>query len=117
MIALAEAYAHRADEAYGIDVSRWSHHQKTVVVDQQLAFVGGIDLCLGRYDPNEHALTDYASARWPGLEYYNRQYDPPLLLDASQPFGTNLFDRTRTPRGPWHDVHLRVDGAVAADVA
>ena len=26
----------------------WTHHQKLVVVDQQLAFVGGIDLCFGR---------------------------------------------------------------------
>jgi hypothetical protein len=27
----------------------WSHHQKFVVIDQQLAFVGGLDICLGRY--------------------------------------------------------------------
>ena len=27
---------------------RWSHHQKIVCVDQNIAFVGGIDLCFGR---------------------------------------------------------------------
>ena len=28
----------------------WSHHEKTVVIDQKIAFVGGIDLCFGRWD-------------------------------------------------------------------
>jgi phosphatidylserine/phosphatidylglycerophosphate/cardiolipin synthase-like enzyme len=28
----------------------WSHHQKTLVVDHDVAFVGGLDLCYGRYD-------------------------------------------------------------------
>lgn len=29
---------------------KWSHHQKTVIVDQKIAFVGGLDLCFGRWD-------------------------------------------------------------------
>jgi phospholipase D1/2 len=28
----------------------WSHHEKLVVIDQKIAFVGGIDLCFGRWD-------------------------------------------------------------------
>lgn len=36
----------------------WSHHEKTVVIDQTLAFVGGIDLCYGRWDTHEHPLND-----------------------------------------------------------
>jgi phosphatidylserine/phosphatidylglycerophosphate/cardiolipin synthase-like enzyme len=28
----------------------WSHHEKTVIIDQKIAFVGGIDLCFGRWD-------------------------------------------------------------------
>ena len=27
----------------------WAHHEKIVVVDQSLAFVGGLDLCYGRW--------------------------------------------------------------------
>ena len=27
----------------------WAHHEKLVIIDQSLAFVGGIDLCYGRY--------------------------------------------------------------------
>ena len=36
----------------------WAHHEKFVVIDQHLAFVGGIDLCYGRWDNNKHLLTD-----------------------------------------------------------
>jgi phospholipase D1/2 len=32
-----------------------SHHQKFVVVDGQLAFVGGMDICDARWDDREHA--------------------------------------------------------------
>ena len=28
----------------------WSHHEKLVIIDQKIAFVGGIDLCFGRWD-------------------------------------------------------------------
>ena len=37
---------------------RWSHHEKVVVVDRRIAFVGGIDLCFGRWDTHSHVLTD-----------------------------------------------------------
>jgi phosphatidylserine/phosphatidylglycerophosphate/cardiolipin synthase-like enzyme len=33
-----------------------SHHQKFAVIDGQLAFAGGIDLCLSRWDDREHRL-------------------------------------------------------------
>ncbi|XP_018370559.1 PREDICTED: phospholipase D2 isoform X2 [Trachymyrmex cornetzi] len=39
----------------------WAHHEKIVVIDQSLAFLGGIDLCYGRWDNNEHRLTDLES--------------------------------------------------------
>ena len=32
----------------------YSHHEKTLVIDQQIAFIGGIDLCWGRWDTDEH---------------------------------------------------------------
>jgi phospholipase D1/2 len=32
----------------------WSHHEKLVVVDQSVAFLGGIDLCFGRWDDDLH---------------------------------------------------------------
>lgn len=39
----------------------WAHHEKIVAIDQSLAFLGGIDLCYGRWDNSEHRLTDLES--------------------------------------------------------
>ncbi|XP_061522047.1 phospholipase D1-like isoform X3 [Phycodurus eques] len=39
----------------------WAHHEKIVVIDQSVAFVGGIDLAYGRWDDREHRLADVGS--------------------------------------------------------
>ncbi|OAD62011.1 Phospholipase D1 [Eufriesea mexicana] len=44
-----------------VGVFFWAHHEKIVVVDQSIAFLGGIDLCYGRWDNNEHRLIDLGS--------------------------------------------------------
>ena len=36
----------------------WSHHEKMVVIDQQVAYIGGLDICYGRFDTNQHNLVD-----------------------------------------------------------
>ncbi|XP_062067825.1 phospholipase D1 isoform X2 [Lepus europaeus] len=41
----------------------WAHHEKLVIIDQSVAFVGGIDLAYGRWDDNEHRLTDVGSVK------------------------------------------------------
>ncbi|XP_008163179.1 phospholipase D1 isoform X5 [Chrysemys picta bellii] len=47
----------------------WAHHEKLVVIDQSVAFVGGIDLAYGRWDDDEHRLTDVGSVkRIPGTK-------------------------------------------------
>lgn len=28
----------------------WSHHEKLVVIDQEIGYLGGLDLCYGRWD-------------------------------------------------------------------
>ncbi|XP_033740718.1 phospholipase D1-like [Pecten maximus] len=48
----------RHPDHIGSGVLLWAHHEKLVVVDQKIAFVGGIDLCYGRWDDNHHKLTD-----------------------------------------------------------
>ena len=32
-----------------------------VVVDSQIAFIGGLDLCFGRYDTHVHEMADWHS--------------------------------------------------------
>jgi phospholipase D1/2 len=62
-----------------------SHHQKIVVVDDALAFAGGLDLTIRRWDtPAHHA-------------------DDPARVDP-----------TRRPYPPAHDIQMMVDGEAAA---
>ena len=48
-----------------------SHHEKLVIVDYQICFIGGLDLCFGRYDTFEHKVGDNPPLVWPGKDYYN----------------------------------------------
>ncbi|HUZ64925.1 MAG TPA: phospholipase D-like domain-containing protein [Acetobacteraceae bacterium] len=60
------------------------HHQKIVVIDDALAFCGGIDITIDRWDTPAH-----------------RDDDPQRLRPGGAPYG------------PWHDVTTAVDGAAA----
>ena len=62
-----------------------SHHQKIIVVDDALAFCGGVDLTGHRWDTAAHRL------------------DEPHRLNADG-----------TPYGPYHEIQAMADGPVAA---
>ncbi|RLN92276.1 hypothetical protein BBJ28_00020242, partial [Nothophytophthora sp. Chile5] len=93
----------------------WSHHEKIVCIDQSLAFVGGLDLCFGRYDHHGHPLSDPGDDPiWKGKDYSN-----PIIKDfvrVNKPF-EDLIDRSSQPRMPWHDVHCSISGPPVQDVA
>ncbi|PAV86393.1 hypothetical protein WR25_15387 isoform E [Diploscapter pachys] len=42
----------------------WAHHEKLLIIDQLISFVGGVDLCLGRWDFSDHLLTDLGSVQF-----------------------------------------------------
>uniref|UniRef100_A0A7N6B374 Phospholipase n=1 Tax=Anabas testudineus TaxID=64144 RepID=A0A7N6B374_ANATE len=120
----------------------WAHHEKIVVIDQSVAFVGGIDLAYGRWDDREHRLTDVGSSNgrgtppnepvdlpnlktgvgelqgntrfWHGKDYCNFVYKDWIQLE--KPFD-DFIDRYTTPRMPWHDIASVVHGRAARDVA
>ncbi|KAL2941082.1 Phospholipase D zeta 1 [Bienertia sinuspersici] len=92
----------------------WSHHEKIVVVDNQLCFIGGLDLCFGRYDTIKHRVGDHPSRIWPGKDYYNpRESEPNSWEDMMR----DELDRQIYPRMPWHDVHCAIWGPPCRDVA
>ncbi|KAI9105816.1 hypothetical protein DFS34DRAFT_601037 [Phlyctochytrium arcticum] len=41
-----------------LDTVMWAHHEKAAVIDRKIGFIGGIDLCVGRFDTAEHTLRD-----------------------------------------------------------
>ncbi|PRP79034.1 phospholipase D1 [Planoprotostelium fungivorum] len=94
----------------------WSHHQKNVVIDHTVAYVGGLDLCFGRYDTNRHECVDdcHVNSVWPGKDYANTNRRG--IVDPEIPFDEEV-DRKSIPRMGWHDVHMRVTGQAALDVS
>ncbi|CAK9062169.1 unnamed protein product [Durusdinium trenchii] len=91
----------------------WTHHEKVVVVDQQLAIVGGLDLCIGRYDDWQHRIADSDATLWQGQDYYN-----PRIKDVTEGrLQNDLLQRTSQPRLPWQDVACELLGRPARDVA
>lgn len=47
----------------------WSHHEKLTIVDRNLAFVGGIDMAVGRWDDDIKGLDDEDGLKYPGKDY------------------------------------------------
>eukprot|EP01018_Ginkgo_biloba_P003504 Gb_39984 [translate_table: standard] len=94
----------------------FTHHQKTVVVDGPLpgvgsqdrskrrivSFVGGIDLCDGRYDTQFHSLFGTLDS------VHHKDFHQPNFPGACIEKGG--------PREPWHDIHSKLEGQVAWDV-
>ncbi|KAI0040774.1 phospholipase D, partial [Auriscalpium vulgare] len=96
----------------------WAHHEKLCVIDQTIAFMGGLDLCFGRWDTPQHGLVDDPEDGqeqiWPGEDYSNgRITDFHTLTKPDE----DLHDRSKVPRMPWHDVGMQVVGQPARDLA
>nr|VDC80922.1 unnamed protein product [Brassica rapa] len=86
----------------------YTHHQKTVIVDADagqgrrkiVGFVGGLDVCNGRFDTPNHPL-------FTTLKTLHKD-------DVHNPnFVPNAEDG---PRQPWHDLHSKIDGPGAYDL-
>jgi len=123
VIANASAYAENQLQHENIFVMRhrsrfdsnllWTHHEKVVVVDQQLAIVGGLDLCIGRYDDWRHLIFDAEEEVWKNQDYYN-----PRIKDVTDGrLQKDQLDRKRQARLPWQDVACELIGRSARDVA
>lgn len=93
----------------------WSHHEKVVVIDQEVSFMGGLDLCYGRMDRPDHLLIDNGpTPYWNGIDYSNsRVADFTNVEDWTR----DSIDRNTVPRMPWHDIALKIIGRAAIDVS
>ena len=107
----------------------WSHHEKICVVDHTIAFCGGVDLCFGRWDTPQHVVIDDKLTGfeldstapkdadhcqlWPGKDYSNPRVQDFFNLD--KPY-EEMYDRSKVPRMPWHDIGMQIVGQPARDL-
>jgi phospholipase D1/2 len=106
----------------------FAHHEKICVVDHTVAFVGGIDLCFGRWDTPQHSVVDDKPTGfeqsdlpkdadhcqlWPGKDYSNPRVQD--FFQLNEPYA-EMYDRSKTPRMPWHDIAMQVVGQPARDL-
>ncbi|XP_031486451.1 phospholipase D zeta 1-like isoform X2 [Nymphaea colorata] len=104
----------RYPDHFSTGIYLWSHHEKIVIVDYQICYIGGLDLCFGRYDNPQHEVNDFPARIWPGKDYYNpRESEPNCWEDTMK----DELDREKYPRMPWHDVHCALWGPPCRDVA
>ncbi|CAM2153329.1 phospholipase D-like domain-containing protein [Paraburkholderia tropica] len=108
-----------ADEDPGF----FSHHQKFVVIDEHKAFIGGMDVCYGRFDDETYDLHADAEGR-EGLNRYNGciphlgHVKPEKLVDPD--LLTGAYDNHPTFGGLWASNRSEIlkkieNGAVQTD--
>ena len=95
----------------------WSHHEKLVIIDQTIAFVGGLDLGWGRYDTNKHPIVEEERADklyyYPGADYMSERTSEMRKVDK---FNEEQIDRNIYPRMGWHDIQTMVEGPIVSDI-
>ena len=93
----------------------WSHHEKYICIDQTTAFLGGLDMCYGRWDTNSHLLIDTDEPNtWNGTDYCNDRLRG--LKDVTHAENSPI-DRYTEQRMPWHDIGIKLVGPVAEDIS
>lgn len=92
----------------------FAHHQKTITVDVRanndsindreiMSFVGGLDLCNGRFDTEQHSLFQTLNKESHCCDFYQTNIAGACLHKGG-------------PREPWHDTHACILGEAAWDV-
>ena len=97
----------------------WAHHEKFIVIDYNIAFIGGIDLCFGRWDIHQHPLADVhpegvATEVWPGQDFNNNRV---MDFQSVADWKSNELSKAEYGRMPWHDVAMGVVGDCVYDIA
>lgn len=107
----------------------WAHHEKLCIVDHVIAFCGGIDICFGRWDTPQHSVADDKPTGFEATDmpldadhcqlFPGKDYSNPRVLDffkLDEPYG-EMYDRTKVPRMPWHDIGMQIVGQPARDLS
>lgn len=110
---------HNVFENAGDMTFYWAHHEKFIIVDYEVAFIGGLDLCFGRWDNRQHPLADVHPAgvrheMFPGQDFNNNRI---MDFHSIDDWSSNELSKADYGRMPWHDVAMGVIGDCIYDIA
>jgi len=96
----------------------WAHHEKLCLVDSHIAFMGGLDLCYGRWDTNQHSISDVHPGDLSKIVFVGQDYNNARIMDFQdvQHWENNKLDRRYNSRMGWSDVAMSIKGPVAEDL-
>lgn len=104
-----------------------AHHQKFIVIDEYIVFLGSIDLLQGRWDTGKHVIMPLSGPHktapvdplesaiaWGNAMVMGNPYDAynPCRADA-----TDQKQFMNVPRLPFHEVSVKITGSAACYVA
>lgn len=120
VIVLQQASTSAQNDAY-----EYSHHQKFMVVDGGIAFIGGMDFTHGRYetpefdvviDPWRHVINDMYNPGASKLRTLSSDEQALLKQGFAPPYGGKLLEEGCQARMPWQDVHIKIIGPSVVDI-
>ncbi|KAF1986802.1 phospholipase D/nuclease [Aulographum hederae CBS 113979] len=106
---------------YGMNddaVLYWAHHEKLCLIDGRVAFMGGLDLCYGRWDTNQHQIADAHPGDLNQIIFPGQDYNNARIMDFQDVphWESNKLDRTKSSRMGWSDLSICLSGPVVEDL-
>ena len=96
----------------------WAHHEKLCLIDGQTAFMGGLDLCFGRWDLNQHPIADSHPGNLDDIVFPGQDWNNARIADFEDVahWENNKLDRKTSSRMGWSDISISLHGPIVEDL-
>lgn len=96
----------------------WAHHEKLCLIDGQTAFMGGLDLCFGRWDLNQHPIADCHPGNLDDIVFPGQDWNNARIADFQDVahWENNKLDRKTSSRMGWSDISISLHGPIVQDL-
>lgn len=96
----------------------WAHHEKLCLIDGKTAFMGGLDLCYGRWDTNHHPIADCHPSDLNDIVFPGQDFNNARIMDFQDVphWQNNKLSRKDSSRMGWSDISVNIHGPLVEDL-